>query len=811
MVRTLPWDHSIHSTLTTTKTNQRDDLDSRLLVQYAISRALAESETVEDALVRVLGELGTQLGWQFGAFWLADEHRLLLHCAATWRAGSYGEFERATRAKAFTRDQGIPGMVWRTGEPVWMADVRDADRLPRQNIARQAGLHGAFAFPVYGGTRERRHGGPRRAADAIGAMDVIGVVELYSESVQPPDEHMLNAAASMGFQLGVFLESRRAHDAEARQRIRNATVVETALESIVTIDHEGRILEWNPAAERAFGHKRADVLGHQLAETIIPPQYRDAHYRGFARYIQTGEARILGRRIEVEGMRADGSFFPCELAVTRVPIPGPPIFTAYIRDLTEQRRLRATQELLLRASSVLLSYLDTERMLCNLSGVVVPAFADWYTVDVVDPDRTIRRLETMHRDPAKVGFAKELADRYANRPESRHGARSAIRTGESQLVTDVTDGLLRGIAQDDAHLQLLRELGLRSFIVTPLRGRDSVLGAITYVSAESGRRYDAYDLEVAEELATRAAQAMENARLFADVEEARQQLEQQATELEQQAAELEATTSDLESSNASLRSANEELAARTSEAERVRAEAEAARHEADEANRAKSEFLAAMSHELRTPLNAIIGYAQLLDVGIHGSVSDEQRSDLGRIQRSAQHLLGLITDILNYAKLESGRVQYEMESTSLDDVLASVEELIAPLAAAKQIQYSLNTDCPGTRVCADSEKLRQILINLLSNAIRYTEPKGQIAVTCALSVEHVLINVRDTGVGIPPDKLEAIFEPFVQVSSAYAGQRQGTGLGLSISRDLARGMGGELSVRSELGKGSVFTVQLRKA
>jgi len=218
-----------------------------------------------------------------------------------------------------------------------------------------------------------------------------------------------------------------------------------------------------------------------------------------------------------------------------------------------------------------------------------------------------------------------------------------------------------------------------------------------------------------------------------------------------------------------------------------------------------------MSHELRTPLNAIIGYAQLLEVGVHGSVSGEQLADLGRIQRSAQHLLGLITDILNFAKLESGRVQYEIESTHLDEVLESVEELIAPLAAAKRIQYSLLLDCKNGRVCADSEKLRQILINLLSNAIRYTEPDGQVIVSCAADDQHVLINVRDTGVGIPADKLEAIFEPFVQVSRAYAGQRQGTGLGLSISRDLAQGMGGELTVRSEIGKGSVFTVRLRKA
>lgn len=779
-----------------------------MLVQFAISRALAESETVEDALPRVLAELGTQLGWRFGAFWRADGATHRMRCGAIWRLGSYPEFERATRANTFAIGSGIPGIVWQSGEPLWMKDVGDVP-LPRQEIARREGLHAVFAFPIFalgesGGSSSHDSSTPRDTT-------VIGVVELYSENTEPPDELMLNMAASIGFQVGVFLENRRAHDAERMHRVRNAAVVEAAIDCIITIDHEGRILEWNPAAERTFGRDRASVLGQQLAETIVPPQYRHAHYRGFARYLETGEAHVLGRRIEVEGMRADGSSFPCELAITRVPVSGPPIFTAYLRDLTDRRRLEATQRLLLRASSVLLSYVSTDRMLSDLSDIVVPAFADWYTVDVVEPDGSVRRIETAHRDPQKVILTRAFAGRYAGRDEATHGPRAVIRTGRSEFAPEVSDALLAGSAQDAEHLTLLKELGLRSFISVPLRGRDTILGAITFVTAESGRRYDTRDLEVAEELGTRAGLAIDNARLFQDVEEARQLLEQQATELEAQAAELETSASDLERSNDELRSLNEELARRTAEAERASTDAEAARAEADEANRAKSEFLAAMSHELRTPLNAIIGYAQLLDVGIHGPVSTDQHTDLGRIERSSKHLLSLINDILNYAKVERGRIEYEIEAAALDAALVSVEELIEPLAQAKQITCAVRSECPGVTVCADAEKLRQILINLLSNAIRYTPEGGRVEVYCEASGDDVLIHVSDTGVGIPADKLEAIFEPFVQVDRAYAGQRQGTGLGLAISRDLARGMGGELDARSELGRGSVFTVRLKRA
>jgi PAS domain S-box-containing protein len=785
-------------------THQREDPDRRLLAQYAISRSLAEAETVEVALARVLAELGN-LGWQFGVFWLLDSPRKFLRVVATWSAdASTAEFEVATRALTFARGRGLPGRVWETCQPVWLTDVLDSEHFQRQELARRHGLRSAFAFPVLSFD-------PKLLEDAARAdrtPTVVGVIELLGSQAEPPDEQLLQSAAGLGFQIGAFLDRHRAIDAGRADRIRNASVVEVALDCIVMMDHEGRIVEWNPAAERTFGHPRAQVLGRQMAEVIIPPHLREAHYRGFARYLQTGDAHVLGRRIEVEGMRAGGDLFPCELAITRVPSPGPPLFTAYLRDLTERRRLESAQQLLLRATSVLLSSLDYEQTLRNLSDVVVPAFADWYAVDIVDPDQTIRRLETRHRDSAKMELARELASRYANRPESAYGAPAVIRTAKSQLVPEVTDEMLASAAQDNEHLRLLRALGLRSFSVVPLRSREGTLGAITFVTAESGRRYDERDLAVAEELGARAAQAIENARLFADVEESRELLEQQATELETQAAELEGAATELEASNAELRAANEELAQRTQEAERARADAEGARREADEANRAKGDFLAAMSHELRTPLNAIMGYAELLEVGVHGPINDEQRADLARIVRSSQHLLGLINDILNFAKVERGRLRFHIESVALEDVLTAVEDFVGPQARAKNLEYHLTIDCPGVRVCADREKLLQIFVNLMSNAVRFTGEGGRIDVSCSAHGNNVRIEVRDTGIGMPADKLEAIFEPFVQIDRGYPGQRQGTGLGLAISRELARSMGGDLSVTSEVGKGSAFTLHV---
>ena len=243
----------------------------------------------------------------------------------------------------------------------------------------------------------------------------------------------------------------------------------------------------------------------------------------------------------------------------------------------------------------------------------------------------------------------------------------------------------------------------------------------------------------------------------------------------------------------------------------------AARAEAETANMAKGEFLAAMSHELRTPLNAIAGHIELLTMEIYGTVTESQREALKRVRRAQQHLLGLINDLLNFARLERGKLEYRLETVMLQEVVADLAPMIEPQVATRELQYEIRLPPTPVEVVADREKLVQILLNLLSNAVKFTEKDGIVSVDVpersdgSQPADIVYIRVTDTGVGIPYDKLQAIFDPFVQLNAGLASRRDGTGLGLTISRDLARGMGGDLRARSSPGESTSFTLALRRS
>ena len=756
-----------------------------LKLQYIVSRLLLNASRADDAIAGVLAEVTTALGWRYAAFWAVDAAGESIRAEQTWSQPGVDltAFDGQTRSTVFTRGKGFPGKAWAIGQPFWESDLAKQGHYTRRAAAEAADLHSAFAFPV-------------KTADRF-----FGIVEFLSEEILPPDHAILEAAEGVGYQLGAFLERSVAAEARRQSDLLRAAIVDLALDCIITSDHRGVITEFNPAAEKTFGYRKDQVIGRQMVDLIVPPSLREQHLRGMERYLQTGEARVIGRRIEITGMRADGSEFPVELAIVRVPIPGPPFFTAYLRDLTERRKLESEQNFLLRASEQLASSLDYETTIASIAQLAVPALADWCAVDVVERDRTTKHIAVAHTDPAKVAYVKQLREKYPADPNSPRGVANIIRTGEPELVSDIPESLLKEAARDEEHLEILKKLGLRSYVGVPLRAGGTTFGALTLVYAESGRRFEQRDLKVATELARRIGTAIENARLMQESEEARQELEQQAAEMEIQAMEMEETQHQMELTNTELQAVNERLEQKT-------AEVRQALREAEQANKAKSDFLATMSHELRTPLNAINGYTELLKMGIRGPVNDAQRADLDRINRSQAHLLGIINDILKFAKLESGQLEVKMEEFPVGEAVRAAEELVKPQLESKKIKYE---HLPGDEkliVRSDRDRFQQIVLNLLANAAKFTPEGRTVTVSWEAKGDKILTRVVDTGIGIPPDQLDRIFDPFVQVDASTTRESEGVGLGLAIGRELARQMGGDVTVSSILGRGSTFTLTL---
>ena len=373
---------------------------------------------------------------------------------------------------------------------------------------------------------------------------------------------------------------------------------------------------------------------------------------------------------------------------------------------------------------------------------------------------------------------------------------------------------LLGYARHDvvgAHIERLFNVGTRIFYQTHwfpllrLHGRaDEVflmvrtssgadLGVLSYATRrDTGDIYDCVLVPVRERakyeqellLARRAAEQsnVELLRQKAEVERANEQLEAQAVELELQGEQLR------------------------EQADRLEQMADAA----DDANRAKSSFLAMMSHELRTPLNAITGYLQILDLGIAGPITDAQREIIDRLDRSGRHLLNLINDVLDLSRIEAGRVDYQLSDADLADIVGSVTPMVEPQMASKNISFDVRVD-PGFIIRADVDKVSQIILNLLGNAVKFTPDNGSVEMWADTEGRAVRLFVKDSGIGIPLEQQDKVFQAFVQVDARRTRTAQGSGLGLTISRDLARGMSGDLTLRSEVGKGSTFMLSLPAA
>ena len=494
------------------------------------------------------------------------------------------------------------------------------------------------------------------------------------------------------------------------------TILECALDCIVTIDEEGRLLEFNPAAEQTFDYSKQAVLGQRMVDLIVPPQLRDAHRAGFQRHLDTGETTVLGKRIELAAVGADGNEFPIEIAITTDQVEGRRVFTAFIRDITQRKEVEqaletarqeaAAAEALLAdavenmSEGIVVYDAEDRLLLCNSKFKEIYKYED---KDVM-PGVTYEELGRIDIERGTVvvppgeehSYFSHRMD-YRRRPEG---------TFEVQL-------------RDGRWLQI--------------RDRRTSAGGVVSLQADVTERKNA-ELELRE-----------------------------------------------------------------------------AKEQAEAATEAKSRFLANMSHELRTPLNAVIGITEMLQEDAADQDLNDFLEPLKRIERAGKHLLRLINEVLDLSRIEAGRVEFQIETFDIATLLQDVASTAESLAQQNENRLTLvPTDGLGTME-ADLTRVRQVMLNLVSNACKFTE-RGDIAIDAERqadgSGERILFTVTDSGIGIPEDLRPRLFEEFSQADSSTTRKYGGTGLGLAISRRLCRMMGGEISVETHVGKGSTFKVAL---
>ncbi|MGA9525535.1 MAG: PAS domain S-box protein [Myxococcaceae bacterium] len=536
----------------------------------------------------------------------------------------------------------------------------------------------------------------------------------------------------------VMLEDVTARREAEDTQNRLTTILEATPDVVATADADGRLLYLNRTGREMAGFRDEEVRCHSLSD-LVP---------GWAAHIVMGEAIPTAMRDgiwrgEIALLRRDGQ----ELPVSKVMIAhrrqsGEVEYLSTInRDISDLKRIEEIQTYLSEASRHLSGSLELEQVLAIIPELVVPRHADLCLLDLLEGEQKpeLRRKVARHRDPAKQPLVDAMKE-FAPHSARVMGAARTLQTGEPELTADLTESWLQEVSQDERHLALLRELEVKSSLIVPLRSRGRVIGALTCMFAESGRRYRPSDLPLAMDLADRVGLALDNAGLF---------------------------------------------------------------RRSQDAVRTRDEVLRIVAHDLRNPLNAISLSAQRL-VELLSAEKVETTSTMKHltvILRSVERSDRLIQDLLDVARLQGGTLSLTPGPVDSASLVRQVIELQRPQAIDQQIELEGRVSGDPGRISADHDRLLQVFANLIGNAIKFTPSGGKITVHAARSDHAVCFSISDTGPGIPADHLSRIFEPFWQ---ARAGEKKGAGLGLTISKGIVEAHGGWIWVESELGRGTTF-------
>ena len=528
-----------------------------------------------------------------------------------------------------------------------------------------------------------------------------------------------------------------------RARARLAAIVGSSNDAIIGKTLDGTITDWNAAAERMYGYTARETIGRPIA-LLVPPDRLDELAEIMERLRRGGRIDQHDTvRVTKDGRRLDVSVSISPIINERGEILGA---ATIARDVTERRRDEVRLRFLAEVGELLTASLDYETTLQTVTRLVVPTLADWSAIDMVQEDGSVARLAVAHQDPAKVELAHELYERYPPDPDDPTGLPHVLRSGEPELYPEIPDELLVAGSRDAEQLGIARELGLTSALIVPLVGHGRILGAMSWVYAESNRRYDESDLAFAQEVARRAALAVDNARLY---------------------------------------------------------------RETQTAIRDRDEVLTMVSHDLRSPLTSILGQAQLLQRIVDAEEQPRLARGLERIEATTRRMDGLIDELVDVARLRVG-AEIQLRRSAVDLAALVRQAVDEHEQRSGQHRITLAGGADGLVGMWDGPRLRRVLDNLLGNATKYSPEGGLIEVALrreeGADGACAVLTVRDFGVGIPPEDQQHIFEPGRR--GRNVGDIGGTGIGLAGACQIVRQHGGSIGVQSELGKGSTFTVSL---